>query len=405
MLFAEVDKLANCRSGSTLPAFSSAHELATSFRDFFTEKELNNRVSSYNSICSDILDKHAPIIKKTIVVRQRVPWFNDSIKAAKRERRKHERVWRATGLESDRLAFTRARNHANHIIEKAKKEYYTDFINENSTDQRRLFKAVNSLLSEQGENILPPYRCATSLANDFGEFFYRKIVNIRSNLGDNMSCTAELDERLCPYRPLHSTETALLRVRNDILLNMNKQQVTLLVFLDLSAAFDTIDHSVSLNRLENKFGFTGTALEWFRSYLSRRFQQVIIDNATSERFNIEFGVPQGSCLGPLLFSIYVSPLFDIVSNHLPKVHCYADDTQLYLVFQPNSSTAQDSAIISMEACIKDIRKWMTMDSLKINDDKTEVILIGTKAQLKKVTIDNLAVEDSQIVVGVVVVRP
>jgi len=131
------------------------------------------------------------------------------------------------------------------------------------------------------------------------------------------------------YRPLHSTETALLRVRNDILLNMNKQQVTLLVFLDLSAAFDTSDHSVLLRRLETKFGFTGTALEWFKSYLSGRFQQVVIDDATSDKFNMDFGVPQGSCLGPLLFSIYMTPLLDIVSNHLPTVHCYADDTQFY----------------------------------------------------------------------------
>ena len=105
------------------------------------------------------------------------------------------------------------------------------------------------------------------------------------------------------YRPLHSTETALLRVHNDILLNMNKQQVTLLVFLDLSAAFDTIDHSVLLRPLETKLGSTGTALEWFKSYLSGRFQQVVIDDATSDKFNMDVGVPQGSCLGPLLFSI------------------------------------------------------------------------------------------------------
>ena len=104
------------------------------------------------------------------------------------------------------------------------------------------------------------------------------------------------------YRPLHSKETALLRVCNDILLNLNKQQVTLPVFLDLSAAFDTIDHSVLLRHLETKFGFTGTALEWFKSYLSGRFQQVVIDDATSDKFNMAFGVPHGSCLGPLLFS-------------------------------------------------------------------------------------------------------
>ena len=119
------------------------------------------------------------------------------------------------------------------------------------------------------------------------------------------------------YRLLHSTETALLQLHNDILLNMNKQQVTLLVFLDLSAAFDTIDHSVSLRRLETKFSFTGTSPEWFKSYMSGRFQQVVIDDATSDKFNMDFGVPQGSCLGPFLSSIYTTPLFDIVSNHLP----------------------------------------------------------------------------------------
>ena len=135
------------------------------------------------------MDKHAPIVKKTIVARPRMPWFNDTIKAAKRERRKYERIWRTTGLESDRLAFTKARNSVNHVIEEARRDYYTDFINENSTDQRRLFNAVNSLLSERNEKALPPYTCATSLANDFGEFFYRKIVNIRVGLGTNVSRT------------------------------------------------------------------------------------------------------------------------------------------------------------------------------------------------------------------------
>lgn len=93
-----------------------------------------------------------------------------------------------------------------------------------------------------------------------------------------------------------------------------------------------------------------------------------------------------------------------MSNHLPTVHCYADDTQLYLAFQPDDTAAQESAVASMEACIQDIRNWMTKDSLKINDDKTEVILIGTKAQLKKVKIDNLAVGDSKIVPSTEAIR-
>ena len=94
------------------------------------------------------------------------------------------------------------------------------------------------------------------------------------------------------------TETALLKVKNDILLNMNKQHVTLLVLLDLSAAFDTIDHCILLERLKSVFGIRGTALSWFASYLSNRSQQICIDGSLSANFKLTCGVPQGSCLGP-----------------------------------------------------------------------------------------------------------
>ena len=114
------------------------------------------------------------------------------------------------------------------------------------------------------------------------------------------------------YREAHSTETALIKIRNDILMNMNNQEVTLLVLLDLSPAFDTIDHTLLLRRLQSRFGFTGTELAWLRSYLSNRFQYVVIDDTCSNRFDLSFSVPQGSCLGPLLFSIYTSQLFDIL---------------------------------------------------------------------------------------------
>jgi len=119
--------------------------------------ELDELVICYNDSCSTILDRHAPLIKKTVTVRPRVPWFNDNIKAAKRERRKYERIWRASGLGSDRLAFTRARNHANHVIEQVRRDYYKDFIDENSSDQRRLFNAVNQLLGGTREELYPPH--------------------------------------------------------------------------------------------------------------------------------------------------------------------------------------------------------------------------------------------------------
>ena len=90
-----------------------------------------------------------------------------------------------------------------------------------------------------------------------------------------------------------------------------------------------------------------------------RFQQFVIDGATSNKFDIDFGVRQGSCIGLLLFSIYASQLFDIVSQHLPTVHCYADDTKLYLAFRPGDRATQDSAVAAVEACIQDVREWVT----------------------------------------------
>ena len=120
------------------------------------------------------------------------------------------------------------------------------------------------------------------------------------------------------YRKNHSTETALLKVKNDLLMNMNmnKQHVSLLVFLDMSAAFVTVDHGIMIERLSSKLGFSGTAISWFQSYLCGRSQRVTVRGTVSDRFDVPYGVPQGSCLGPLLFTIYVSKLFDVIQTFL-----------------------------------------------------------------------------------------
>ena len=198
------------------------------------------------------------------------------------------------------------------------------------------------------------------------------------------------------YRPNHSTETALLKVTNDILLNMNDQRVTLLLLLDLSAAFDTVDHDTLLHRLQFTFGVTGKVLSWFSSYLSGRSQQIAINDTLSAEFELHCGVPQGSCLGPLLFTLYSSKLFEIIKHHFPTVHCYADDTQVYISFCPNDSLDQLNAAELLESCIDDIRAWMLHDNLKLNDEKTELLIIGTPQQLDKVVITHIRVGNTNI---------
>ena len=132
------------------------------------------------------------------------------------------------------------------------------------------------------------------------------------------------------YRMFHSTETTLLGIHNDLILAMDRGEVTSLILLDLSAAFDIVDHSILLHRLQHWFGLHGTSLDWFSSYLTSRSQAVSIQNSTSSFSNLSCGVPQGSVLGPLLFTLYTTPLGSVISKNSTKYHIYADDTQLYI---------------------------------------------------------------------------
>ena len=157
-----------------------------------------------------------------------------------------------------------------------------------------------------------------------------------------------------------------------------------------------ITHRVFLRRPEVTYGITGTALQWFRSYLTGRTQRVYINQTYSDDFPLPHGVPQGSCLGPLLFTMYASKLFDVVKNHLPNIHAYADDTQIYLSFKLDSTAGEQDAITALQDCITDIRSWMIADRLKLNDDKTEFMIIGTRAQLDKVNVSEIVVGQAKV---------
>ena len=130
------------------------------------------------------------------------------------------------------------------------------------------------------------------------------------------------------YKPGYSTETALLKIVNDLLLSLDNGNISIVTFLDLSAAFDTIDHNILLSRLEHVLGLHGTALQWFSSYLSNRTQTVSINNLKSDPAPVPCGVPQGSVPGPVLFVLYTTLLSDVIERHSIHNHSFADDTQL-----------------------------------------------------------------------------
>ena len=199
------------------------------------------------------------------------------------------------------------------------------------------------------------------------------------------------------YRQGHSTESALLKVQADILQNMEQQWVTLLVLIDLSAAFNTVDHPILFQCLEEWFGFHDSVLSWYKSYLSDRKQCIILNGMRSNILHLPFGVPQGSCLGPVLFTQYASSLFDIFNKHLICAHAYANDHQLYTDFSANQVSLKE-AVTRMESCLQDVKSWMILNKLKMNDSKTECILIGSYQQLAKINLTSISVGEHRITV-------
>ena len=176
------------------------------------------------------------------------------------------------------------------------------------------------------------------------------------------------------YRSGHSTETAVLRVQNDVLQAIDRGDCVFLVLLDLSAAFDTVSHELLLERLCTEFGVTDSAFVWVRSYLDNRTQSVVIAGDASTPAHLKCGVPQGSVLGPDFFSDYSSPISSIIRAHGISVHCYAYDTQLYASFFPGQT--ETVVMVKLEQCIGELRKWMNSNKLKLNDSKTEFVIFG-----------------------------
>ena len=159
------------------------------------------------------------------------------------------------------------------------------------------------------------------------------------------------------YRPAHSCETALVRIQDDILQSLDNRKSTILVLLDLRAAFDTVDHHILLDRLHT-CGIRGNAHKWMQSYLSQRSQVVNIRDTRSRCVQLPCGVPQGSVLGPLLFSIYCIELSSVFKNHQVSYHIYADDSQLYVEFPPDQPALAVTAANRISRCITDVRAWL-----------------------------------------------
>lgn len=176
------------------------------------------------------------------------------------------------------------------------------------------------------------------------------------------------------FKALHSTESALLRVSSDIFTETDSGKSMALVLLDLSSAFDLVDHEVLLRRLETSVGFRGVVLQWFRSYLNNRCFSVRIGHQSSTSVPLNCGVPQGSILGPILFILYLLPLASIFNKYEVSFHLYADDTQVYFPLKHNDK----NGLQPLFACLSDLKLWLSSNFLNLNENKTEIIIFGPK---------------------------
>lgn len=387
LLFRTIDRLLYWSTDSPLPSLGSPSDLVKMFNDFFVEKVTvihQGLVQSDTGANQQVVEAHPSLPPNCS--------FSSFRPAATDEVMKLLGKAPATSCELDSMPTWLLKQCSEDIV-----PTMTSIINlslESGTVPSRFKLAhVRPLLKKPGLDVdcLNNYRPVSNLS--FLSKQTERVVAAR--LTEHMSRFDLFEPLQSAYKANHSCETALIRVQNDILRAMDDGKVGILVLLDLSAAFDTINHAILLDRLQAELGLSGKALAWFKSYLQDRHQLVTIQGKCSDSHELQFGVPQGSVLGPQLFTIYTTPLGRIICAHGLDYHFFADDSQLYIFVKPTQANI-NCAISLLQDCCEDIRVWMRNNFLKLNDGKTEAMLIGSKLQVSKISLPGVSIGDSQI---------
>ena len=486
-----------------IPEFESAIRRSSLYTNPATTVDAFS--AQLRDVITSELDRLCPV--KTINRRapnKNTKWLSEPAREAKRRRRRLEKKWKRTKLETDRTEYRSACRHAGTLINESRKKFISDEINNCSNSKQRWSK-INNILHPKSKTKL---QCEIN-STTFIQFFHNKIVQLglsikskiissnitvpsrdpihsglefsnlstvtpsevskllasipskSSNLDyiptsilktcsaifspliaklanlsfiqgqfpsdfkiaqitpllkkpnldstnpanyrpiSNFNNISKILERLflfrfrpfitssplfnpyqSAYRQGYSTETALLFTLNNIRQSADRGKSTILVSLDLSSAFDTIDHHLLLERLRLMFGVTGPALNWLKSHLTDRTQLVKQGDDLSIPMLLQTGVPQGSVLGPILFTSFISPVHCIATQFGVHQHQYADDTQLYMEISRDPS---DPGISNLESALQSLSSWFLHNGLALNPEKSEAILIGTHARNRTIS--------------------
>ena len=236
---------------------------------------------------------------------------------------------------------------------------------------------VTPLLKKPGASTNDPanYRPITN-SNTIGKILERLA---QRRIREHLSLSPNHGTFQSAYRALHSTETAMTRVVNDLLTAVDSGKPSVLLSLHISTTFDTMDHGRLLRRCSEVFGMSGQVCDWLRSYLTGRSSYVSLGQSRSVTVNCTTGVPQGSVLGPLLFTIFTTPVGHLITSFGISYHQYADDTQLYTSIDP----ATDSDLSKLSQCASAVTRWHLENGLLLNPAKTEALMTGTRQQIAK----------------------
>ncbi len=273
------------------------------------------------TIFSNTLETVAPIKFKKVREKSTAPCYNSYTHSLKKETRILEHKWRKTNLEVFRIAWKNCMSSYRQVLKVARTEHIRKLI-DNKQNSYYINRRFDVKFFRKKDTIVSAQLCS----------FLQKMISMKN-------FSQVLGPAIAQKRHLLKLLASCVRPRLHI---------SLLVLLDLSAAFDTIDHDILIDRLQNYKGIQGQALRWFRSYLSDRYHFVYLNGEASQLSTVKYGVPQGSVLGPLLFSIYMLPLGNIIRKYRISFHCYADDTQLYISTKPDET----SKLSKLTECVK-----------------------------------------------------